>query len=84
MAETWVCSYLMNDEIQTSTFKRLSDKEFKTSGGYMDKYLRVKGVAEMLSVSTSTVWNYVKQDTNFPKSIKLTGSVTLWSANEME
>jgi predicted DNA-binding transcriptional regulator AlpA len=34
----------------------------------MDKYLRVKGVAEMLSVSTSTVWNYVKQDTNFPKS----------------
>jgi len=50
----------------------------------MDKYLRVKGVAEMLSVSTSTVWNYVKQDTNFPKSIKLTGSVTVWSANEIQ
>ncbi|MDC0128295.1 hypothetical protein OAH98_00710 [Methylophilaceae bacterium] len=32
MAETWVCSYLMNDEIQTSTFKRLSDKEFKSNG----------------------------------------------------
>jgi len=50
----------------------------------MDKYLRVKGVAEMLSVSTSTVWNYVKQDTNFSKSIKLTGSVTVWSANEIQ
>ena len=28
MAETWVCSYLKNDEIQTSTWKRLSDKKF--------------------------------------------------------
>ena len=33
LAETWVCSYLMNGEIQTSTFKRLNDKEFKTGGG---------------------------------------------------
>ena len=37
MAETWVCSYLMNGEIQTSTFKRLSDKEFITTGGITDK-----------------------------------------------
>ena len=36
MAETWVCSYLMNDEIQTSTFKRLSDKEFITTGSIKD------------------------------------------------
>ena len=33
MAETWVCSYLLNDEIQTSTFKRLGNKEFITGGG---------------------------------------------------
>ena len=33
MAETWVCSYLMNGEIQTSTFKRLNDKQFITTGG---------------------------------------------------
>ena len=46
----------------------------------MDKYLRVKGVAEMLSVSTSTVWNYVKQDTNFPKSIKVGPRIILWKA----
>ena len=37
LAETWVCSYLMNGEIQTSTFKRLSDKEFITTGGITDK-----------------------------------------------
>jgi len=48
----------------------------------MDKYLRLKGVAEMLSVSTSTVWNYVKQDTNFPKSIKLHKSWLQRSSND--
>jgi len=37
MAETWVCSYLMNGEIQTSTFKRLNDKEFITTGGITDR-----------------------------------------------
>ena len=37
MAETWVCSYLMNGEIQTSTFKRLNDKQFITTGGTKDR-----------------------------------------------
>lgn len=37
IAETWVCFYLMNGEIQTSTFKRLSDKEFITTGGITDR-----------------------------------------------
>jgi len=37
MSETWVCSYLMNGEIQTSTFKRLNDKQFITTGGTKDR-----------------------------------------------
>jgi hypothetical protein len=37
MAETWVCSYLINDEIQTSTFKRLSNKKFITSEGSKER-----------------------------------------------
>ena len=33
MAETWVCSYLHQGQIETSTFKRINNKEFITSGG---------------------------------------------------
>lgn len=49
----------------------------------MEKFLRVKDVAEMLSIGKSTIWLYVKTG-KFPKPIKLSPGVTVWKLSEIE
>lgn len=49
----------------------------------MEKYLRVKDVAAMLSIGKSTVWLYTKTG-NLPKPIKLSPGVTVWKLSEIE
>jgi len=48
----------------------------------MEKFLRVKQVAEMLGVSKSAVWLYAKQG-KIPKGTKLSPRVTVWKASEI-
>ena len=49
----------------------------------MEKYLRINEVVEMLSVSKSTVWAWVKES-KFPKPIKLSEFVTVWKLSDIE
>ncbi len=42
-------------------------------------FYRIKQLAEMLSVSKSSIWGWVKNGT-FPKPIKFTKNVTVWSS----
>ena len=47
-----------------------------------ERYLRVKEVATMLSMSRSNIWRLMKFG-DFPKSIKVGPSMTLWKASEI-
>ena len=51
--------------------------ESKNSG--VIKFYRVKQLAEMLSVSKSSIWGWVKTG-KFPQPIKLTKNVTVWNS----
>lgn len=42
------------------------------------KFYRVKEVAQMLSVSKSSIWGWAKNG-SFPQPIKLSKNVTVWS-----
>ena len=48
----------------------------------MDKLLRLPQVAEMLSVSKSTVWLYSRNGT-LPKPTKLSPRVTVWKESDV-
>jgi len=48
----------------------------------MDKLLRLPQVAEMLSVSKSTVWLYSRNGT-LPKPTKLSPRVTVWKQSDV-
>ena len=52
-----------------------------------ERMLRVSEVADMLSVSTATIWNWVSKDRhsnpNFPIPRKLTSKVTVWKLSEI-
>ena len=43
------------------------------------KFYRIKQLVELLNVSKSSIWNWVK-DGSFPKPIKLASNVTAWKA----
>lgn len=49
----------------------------------MEKFLRVKDVAEMLSIGKSTVWLYTKNGI-LPQPIKLSPKVTVWKLSEIQ
>ncbi|MDD3598066.1 AlpA family phage regulatory protein [Sulfuricurvum sp.] len=49
----------------------------------MEKFLRVKDVADMLSIGKSTVWLYTKTG-KLPQPIKLSPGVTVWKLSEIE
>lgn len=49
----------------------------------MKRYLRVKQVAEYMSVSRVTIWRLVKFG-NFPKPIKSSMSVTVWDIRDID
>ena len=47
-----------------------------------DKHIKVTDVADMLSISRSTVWAWVK-DGRLPSPIKIGGRCTRWSMNDI-
>jgi len=49
----------------------------------MKRYLRVKQVAEYMSVSRVTIWRQVKSG-NFPKPIKSSMNVTVWDIRDID
>lgn len=49
----------------------------------MEKFLRVKDVAEMLAIGKSTVWLYSKTG-KLPKPLKLSPNVTVWKLSDIE
>lgn len=49
----------------------------------MDKYLREKGVLEILPFGKTTLWSMVRGG-KFPQPIKLTDRVTVWSESEIQ
>lgn len=51
--------------------------EIKNSG--VIKFYRVKQLAEMFSVSKSSIWGWVKKG-SFPQPIKLSNNITVWSS----
>ena len=49
----------------------------------MDKLLRLPQVAEMLSVSKSTVWLYAREG-KLPKATKLSPRVSVWKQSDVQ
>ena len=48
------------------------------------KYIRVKELASMLSISRATTWRWTKTKKGFPQPIHLSKGITVWSKNEVE
>jgi len=48
-----------------------------------EKLLRVTDVAEMFGVSKASIWNWAKDNPNFPKPANLTPKVTVWKLSEL-
>ncbi|MDR3135511.1 MAG: AlpA family phage regulatory protein [Deltaproteobacteria bacterium] len=46
-----------------------------------DSFVRAKGVAELISVSVTTVYHMLKTDPKFPKPIALGPRMIVWSKN---
>ncbi|WP_071540400.1 helix-turn-helix transcriptional regulator [Polynucleobacter asymbioticus] len=49
----------------------------------MNEYVRVKRLAQKLSISVPTIWRKVAQGT-FPKPIKLSAKITVWDLADIE
>lgn len=50
---------------------------------YIDRLLSVKGVAQILSIGKSTVWEAVKNN-RLPKPIKLGPKITRWRESDIK
>lgn len=48
------------------------------------QFIRVHTVAEMLSVSRSTIWRWVHEKKGFPQPIQLSKGITVWSVEEIQ
>ncbi len=48
-----------------------------------DNLMRVKEVAVMFGVSSATIWNWLKNNPNFPRSRKLSTKTTVWRESEL-
>jgi len=49
----------------------------------IDKYIRVKEVAQMLGIGVSTVWLWVKQD-KLPQPKRLSPRTTVWRLSDIQ
>ena len=49
----------------------------------LEKFVRVAGLSQMLSVSRSTIWRWVNTKHDFPQPVRLTKGVTVWSVEEI-
>ena len=47
------------------------------------KLVRVKEVAELLSLGVSTVWRKVQVDPSFPRPHKISERITVWQLSEI-
>lgn len=54
-----------------------------TSLGNTKRFYRINHLVEMLSVSKSTIWNWVKKGT-FPSAFKLAENTTAWRFEDVE
>lgn len=62
-----------------------SSQEKRTRGCKMqDGLIRVTELATMLSVSRSTIWRWVKDNSTFPNPIKVSDKVTAWRRDEIQ
>jgi predicted DNA-binding transcriptional regulator AlpA len=48
-----------------------------------DRFISVKEVSGILGIGVSTAWNWLNNNPDFPRSIKLTTRCTRWSLNEI-
>ena len=47
------------------------------------KLYRIKQLIELLNISRSTIWLWIKQD-QFPEPIKLGKNTTVWKSSEID
>lgn len=57
--------------------------EHEASRKFKGRVLRINGVCELISCSPATIWRWVKNDPDFPKSFKLSPSLTVWDEAEL-
>ena len=48
-----------------------------------EQLLRVTEVAKMFAVSKATIWNWTRDNPDFPKPASLTPRVTVWKQSEL-
>lgn len=51
---------------------------------FEQKYIRVKELAAMLSISRATAWRWAKTKKDFPEKIQLSNGVTVWSVDAVK
>ena len=47
------------------------------------RFYRINQLSEMLSVSKSTIWNWVRKG-SFPQAIKLAENTTAWRSDDVD
>lgn len=50
----------------------------------LDQYVRASSLARQLGIHRSTLWRWVKEKPSFPRPLKITEGVTLWSIEEVQ
>ena len=48
-----------------------------------DRFIRVKGVAELVGLSTTTVYKLAKKDPTFPQPMRVGQRMNVWSRNDV-
>lgn len=50
---------------------------------HTEQLIRVSEVAEILSVSKATIWNWLHSKPDFPKPEKLSNQITVWKLSDI-
>lgn len=50
----------------------------------LDQYVRASSLARQLGIHRSTLWRWAKEKPSFPRPLKITEGVTLWSLEEVQ
>ena len=55
IGETWVCSYIFDDEIETNIYKRINDTEFISENDFLEKIVNEDDESITLTLSRGNI-----------------------------
>lgn len=51
---------------------------------FQQKFIRIKDLSLMLSISRATAWRWVHTKKDFPQPIRLSKGITVWSVDDVQ